>query len=539
MALIRWSSVRTKILLIPLIGAVGFSAFLALSAQSTANNAELLQQTRDVRMPMLQTADRLAVSLDRVTEGLSSAVSAGDADMLEAAKAVAGQIRQDLKQLPGLDAASSAEVEKLERAFTSYFDAAFDLSKGMVDGSVDFATVGERSEAMSGKLEQYRSLLKAFQTQQTQQFQGALDLAQQNARDMVNTGLAMGAVLVALLFAVAIPVATTILRSLQAVVSSLQSIGQDNGDLTARLEVKSRDEVGDLVQSFNAFIGKLHSIISQVVKATEPVAQGSNRVKQLSAEVHATLVQQRSRTTETSAAMSEMGASSTQIAQNANEAASAAEAGLGETEQGDRQVQDATRQIAALAAHLDGVTQVIAQVDKDSEEITSVLDIIRSIADQTNLLALNAAIEAARAGEAGRGFAVVADEVRSLAAKTQQSTANINSTIERLQGATADAVRKAKEANELALRSVQGAEQASESLGKIRSSISTITDMNTQIATATEEQLQVSEAIMRDVHFIQEGNEANTASSEQLAAVSGEMAESVSVLRSIAGQFRL
>src|SRR5690606_28727012 len=104
-----------------------------------------------------------------------------------------------------------------------------------------------------------------------------LDLAQQNARDMVNTGLAMGAVLVALLFAVAIPVATTILRSLQAVVSSLQSIGQDNGDLTARLEVKSRDEVGDLVQSFNAFIGKLHSIISQVVKATEPVAQGSNR----------------------------------------------------------------------------------------------------------------------------------------------------------------------------------------------------------------------------------------------------------------------
>src|SRR5690606_35188434 len=100
-----------------------------------------------------------AVSLDRVTEGLSSAVSAGDADMLEAAKTIAGQIRQDLKQLPSLDAASKAEVEKLERTFAGYFDAAFDLSKGMVDGSVDFSTVGERSEAMSAKLEQYRSLL--------------------------------------------------------------------------------------------------------------------------------------------------------------------------------------------------------------------------------------------------------------------------------------------------------------------------------------------------------------------------------------------
>src|SRR5690606_3093567 len=136
MALIRWSSVRTKILLIPLIGAVGFSAFLALSAQSTANNAELLQQTRDVRVPMLQTADRLSVSLDRVTEGLSSAVSAGDADMLEAARAVAGQIRQDLKQLPSLDTASKAEVASLARAVTRSYVEGYDKSMGLTVSSL-------------------------------------------------------------------------------------------------------------------------------------------------------------------------------------------------------------------------------------------------------------------------------------------------------------------------------------------------------------------------------------------------------------------
>src|SRR5690606_307306 len=260
-------------------------------------------------------------------------------------------------------------------------------------------------------------------------------------------------------------------------------------------------------------------VCSSDLQATEPVAQGADQVKQLAAEVHATLAEQSTRTTEASAAMQQMGASSTQIAQNATETAHATEAGLQDAAQGDTQVQEAARRIAVLEEHLNAVTQAISKVAKDSEEISSVLDIIRSVADQTTLLGLHAAIEAARAGEHGRGFAGVADEVRSLAAKTQQSTEVINTTIERLQSATSDAVHKTQEANQLAHDSVEEAKKASASLGKIRQSIGTITDMSAQIATATEEQLQVSEAIIRDVTFIQEGHEANAANSEQLAEV--------------------
>jgi len=539
MSLIRWSSVRTKILLIPIIGALGFSAYLALSAQSSSHNAALIEETRDMHMPVLQISSRLGVSLERLTDGLGGAVSTGDTDLLASTKTLAAAIHQDLAELPTLNPALTQASEQLVLAFRDYFTVAFELSRGMVDGDIDFSTVGAQSEEMAARLDQYQTLLKDFQSEQTQRFEDALNQAQQNARSLVYQGLVLGTVLIGLLFAVAIPVAWNIRRNIQSVVSSLRNISQDNGDLSVRLEVNSQDEVGDLVQAFNSFIDKLHSVITQVVQATEPVAQGADQVKQLAAEVHATLAEQSTRTTEASAAMQQMGASSTQIAQNATETAHATEAGLQDAAQGDTQVQEAARRIAVLEEHLNAVTQVISKVAKDSEEISSVLDIIRSIADQTNLLALNAAIEAARAGEHGRGFAVVADEVRSLAAKTQQSTEVINTTIERLQSATSDAVHKTQEANQLAHDSVEEAKKASASLGKIRQSIGTITDMSAQIATATEEQLQVSEAIIRDVTFIQEGHEANAANSEQLAEVSRDMATSVSALRSIAAQFRL
>lgn len=539
MSLIRWSSVRTKIQLIPIIGTLGFSAYLALSAQSSSENATLIEETRDMHMPVLQIAGRLGVSLERLTDGLGGAVSTGDPDMLESTKALAATIGKDLADLSTLNPALSQASEQLTKAFRDYFEVAFELSRGMVEGDIDFSTVGEQSEQMAARLSQYETLLKDFQAGQTKRFEEALNEAQENARNLVYQGLVLGAVLIGLLFAVAIPIAWNIRRNIQSVVSSLRNISQDNGDLSVRLEVNSQDEVGDLVQAFNTFIDKLHSVITQVVQATEPVAQGADQVKQLAAEVHATLAEQSARTTEASAAMQEMGASSTQIAQNATETAQATEAGLQDAAQGDAQVQEAARRIAALEEHLNAVTDVISKVAKDSEEISSVLDIIRSIADQTNLLALNAAIEAARAGEHGRGFAVVADEVRSLAAKTQQSTEVINNTIERLQSATTDAVHKTQEANQLAHDSVEEAQKASASLGKIRQSIGTITDMSVQIATATEQQLQVSEAIIRDVTFIQEGHQANASNSEQLAEVSRDMATSVSALRSIAAKFRL
>src|SRR5690554_1160390 len=298
MSLIRWSSVRTKILLIPIIGTLGFSAYLALSAQSSSENATLIEETRDMHMPVLQIAGRLGVSLERLTDGLGGAVSTGDPDMLESTKALAATIGKDLADLSTLNPALSQASEQLTKAFRDYFEVAFELSRGMVEGDIDFSTVGEQSEQMAARLSQYETLLKDFQAGQTKRFEEALNEAQENARNLVYQGLVLGAVLIGLLFAVAIPIAWNIRRNIQSVVSSLRNISQDNGDLSVRLEVNSQDEVGDLVQAFNTFIDKLHSVITQVVQATEPVAQGADQVKQLAAEVHATLAEQSARTTE-------------------------------------------------------------------------------------------------------------------------------------------------------------------------------------------------------------------------------------------------
>ena len=229
-----------------------------------------------------------------------------------------------------------------------------------------------------------------------------------------------------------------------------------------------------------------------------------------------------------------MAATANEIARNASAAAEAAGSADRESRQGQDIVEEAVRAINALAGKVEEANDLIAQLEADSDRIGTVLDVIRGIAEQTNLLALNAAIEAARAGEQGRGFAVVADEVRTLASRTQQSTREIQSMIEALQERTTQAAQAMQEGSNQARTGVDKVTLSGEALQKIVKAVITITDMNTQIATASEQQSAVSEEINRNVSSI--GELANAAfdnaggtlrSSEALHELSQELAEQV------------
>ncbi|NIA02649.1 MAG: methyl-accepting chemotaxis protein, partial [Planctomycetia bacterium] len=248
---------------------------------------------------------------------------------------------------------------------------------------------------------------------------------------------------------------------------------------------------------------------------------------------------QQAETGQVATAMNEMTTTVQEVACNATQTAEAANKANTETDSGRQIVTKTIESITELASEVETAAITIQQLESDSENIDSVVDVIRGISEQTNLLALNAAIEAARAGEQGRGFAVVADEVRTLASRTQESTLEIQSMIESLQTGAARAVEVMEQGRNKAQGSVENAARAGESLNVITSTVATISDMNTQIASAAEEQTAVAEEINRNIANISLLGDQTSEGARQTAASSEEMAQLAVQLQGLVGQFKV
>ncbi|MGR5148075.1 methyl-accepting chemotaxis protein [Photobacterium alginatilyticum] len=283
---------------------------------------------------------------------------------------------------------------------------------------------------------------------------------------------------------------------------AMNDIAVGDGDLTQRIEEDSKDEIGMLANSFNEFVCRIHIMMIEVALTLQAVQSETGRIQQETQGVVTNASRQQEESTQAATAVNEMSVTSDNVTRHANEAAQATQSASTESQTARDMLSDTVVSIHKLAEEIESSSVVISHLERDVGNIASILDVIRGIADQTNLLALNAAIEAARAGEQGRGFAVVADEVRTLASKTQDSTGEIQVMIERLQQGARAAVQAMESSRESSTYTVQQANTANDSIDAISQSISVINEMNLQIATAATQQSHASDGINRNVQEI-------------------------------------
>ena len=333
--------------------------------------------------------------------------------------------------------------------------------------------------------------------------------------------------------------ASNMVKPIHRMVQSLDDIAKGEGDLTRRLVIDTHDEIGQLGESFNVFVSKLHSIISGVVDVTSDVKTASSDINTQTLLIEDKLLKHNHETELVVTAITEMSATSHEVAQNTTQVAVSTQAATKEVANAQDCVDVSLSEVSNLMGEINQAAEQVNSLSEQSKKINSVLSVIGGIAEQTNLLALNAAIEAARAGEQGRGFAVVADEVRSLASRTQDSTLEINEMLSELHNLVTAAVGAMQASQQSCNRSVESSRAISESLGAVTTSVTTINDMSTQIATAATEQSSVTEEINRNVYAIQEIVNELTQSSKTTSSVSQHLAGRGQNLGDLVGQFKI
>jgi len=312
-----------------------------------------------------------------------------------------------------------------------------------------------------------------------------------------------------------------------------------SGDLSQNLSVERRDELGQLQGAMQRMTVSLRELIGGISAGVTQIASAAEELSAVTEQTSAGVNNQKVETDQVATAMNEMAATVQEVARNAEEASEAAVAADQQAREGDRVVSEAIAQIERLATEVGHSTDAMSHLKQESDKIGSVLDVIKSVAQQTNLLALNAAIEAARAGEAGRGFAVVADEVRSLAQRTQKSTEEIEELIVGLQSGTQQVASIMDNSRSLTDSSVELTRRAGGSLENITRTVSAIQAMNQQIAAAAEQQSAVAEEINRSVLNVRDVSEQTSAASEETAASSVELARLGTHLQTLVGRFRV
>ncbi|WP_338725512.1 methyl-accepting chemotaxis protein [Shewanella baltica] len=532
-------SIFKKVIAIFILAVIIFALNLSISVISINKNRTTLNYMEQQVYQRVELANQNVFFIQRLDELYTQSVSFADEDLITNAGTMYESLRKNLQQLDNVDPSQANQLNNLSAKLTRYNDMTIKLAKGMLAGTIDMANIGQISQEKSQAYEAVLNEIQNYKQEKVLEFKQSIKEAGDRSEQSLWLTLSIGIALLIVMFIVTIAIARAISSSARNVAQSLSELADGKGDLSHKLNVSGSDELGQVSSNFNRFLGLLGDSIRRVVNVTDPLLASSHSLKQrMEDATHATQRQSHDASA-VQVSMEDMRHSVIEISQNARQAASAAQVAEKEAMQGMTVVQRTIDISQELNTGIQAASNSINELARDTENVTSILNVITSIAEQTNLLALNAAIEAARAGEQGRGFAVVADEVRALASKTADATTEIRHVLQNLKTAAISSVSTMNVAMSKSSENETNAQNTGSALKSIQQQIVSINSMNTHIASATEEQASVASQVVDNVVNMNASFEQTLQILSQVRNVSEGLVDFADELKNATSQFKL
>jgi len=499
-----------------------------------------IKVVKEQSLPFALIAKDIAFNVVQVQQFLTDVSATHDTEVFKEAEDSAGKFRQDVAKFKEMfrvedDQESLRRLEELESSFNDYYETGKKMANAYVNQGIEAGNVlmedfDKTSIAITAKVEE-------FVKQQTDEATLMSDNVQKSVSQIITVLLVMTLITIVSGILTAWYITSSVVRPLSRAVDVSNAIA--NGDLTIKIQSDSNDETGQLLQSMDNMVTNLKKLIANMKETSSNMASASEQLSASSEQMSKGVISQSDRSAQIASAAHEMSQTVVEIAKNASSIAASASGTANIAREGENIVEKSVSEVKDIAKTVSESSKVMVSLGERSKQIGDIIRVISEIADQTNLLALNAAIEAARAGEQGKGFAVVADEVRKLAERTAKATSEIGSMIGAIQDEVQKSVTSMGEVSKMVGTGVEFSTQTGEALEKIVSSVSELQMMVQQIASATEEMSATSEHISGDIMAVARVSKETSTGSEQIADASSEVARLASRLLTMGEQFKV
>jgi len=496
MAWLRRLSVFNKFMLILVVYAISSAVSFTIGIVGVSDTKNYIIKLEERIYESVQLATQNSFLLQRADEMFTQSVTAGDPEMQTKGQQTVDNLLQNIDRLLVIDADNSDLLNNIRTSATEYLSVSTRLLNNLLSDNPDFSQLKDLGTQKSDLLDKTNSLLTQHKTSVDNLFASAINGAMTSSSQTLTMVTVTNVFFLALLSMMIYYIGRMFSNVVNSMKISLAELADGSGDLNTRIKVNTKDELGVMTHNFNSFMDKLNEIIRKVKDVAPEVGEAANAMSGSTQHVRSVTENMSAKASEATYAMNEMAKSIEEVSRSASEASGVMQETRDESAESLKIVESTIHNSRELNSQILEAAGRVERLVRDTEDVSTILDVISAIAEQTNLLALNAAIEAARAGEQGRGFAVVADEVRALASRTASATTEIRDVLDRLESAANKTVQSMTLAKTQSEQNEQNAEQTGQHISQIKTRVESVSSMGLTIAAATEEQT----AVVRDTH---------------------------------------
>lgn len=496
MAWFRRLSVFNKFMLILVVYAISSAVSFTIGIVGVSDTKNYIIKLEERIYESVQLATQNSFLLQRADEMFTQSVTAGDPEMQTKGQQTVDNLLQNIDRLLVIDADNSDLLNNIRTSATEYLSVSTRLLNNLLSDNPDFSKLKDLGTQKADLLDKTNSLLTQHKTSVDNLFASAINGAMTSSSQTLTMVTVTNVFFLALLSMMIYYIGRMFSNVVNSMKISLAELADGSGDLNTRIKVNTKDELGVMTHNFNSFMDKLNEIIRKVKDVAPEVGEAANAMSGSTQHVRSVTENMSAKASEATYAMNEMAKSIEEVSRSASEASGVMQETRDESAESLKIVESTIHNSRELNSQILEAAGRVERLVRDTEDVSTILDVISAIAEQTNLLALNAAIEAARAGEQGRGFAVVADEVRALASRTASATTEIRDVLDRLESAANETVQSMTLAKTQSEQNEQNAEQTGQHISQIKTRVESVSSMGLTIAAATEEQT----AVVRDTH---------------------------------------